>query len=246
MKLLQRTSIILTLAGSTNGFMAPLTSSFQRNTVISHAANILEGKEIQNEFQPINNMLLVKRVEVIDKTEGGIFLTGKDKIKRSEGQVVSTGEGRVNSETGFHSPMPVSVGDAVFFGKFDGEELKYNGVTHTVIRDDDVLLKYPSGSDLTLENAEVIWDNVLVKVVKEDQKESGGILISETLKKSTISSIGNVMKVGPGRYSFNGELMEMDVSPGDMVKFRDYAAQEVEIGTEKYAVVKMNDLLAKF
>jgi chaperonin GroES len=142
--------------------------------------------------------------------------------------------------------MPISVGDTVYFGKFDGEELTYNGATHTLIRDDDVLVKFSAGIEPTLENAEVIWDSVLVKVIEIDPIESGGLLVAATVKKSTVSSIAEVIKVGPGRYAFNGELMEMDVTPGDLVKFRDYAAQAVEIGGEKLAVVRMNDLLAKF
>ncbi len=170
----------------------------------------------------------------------------QQKIVKSEGEVTACGDGRVNSETGFKSPMPVSVGESVSFGKFTGEEVTYNGATHTLIRDDDILVKFPAGSEKSLDNAEVIWDNVLVKVVKQEIEESGGILIAATTKKATVSSIGEVVKVGPGRLAFNGELMEMDVSPGDMVKFRDYAAQEVEIGGEDFAVLRMNDLLAKF
>ena len=142
--------------------------------------------------------------------------------------------------------MPVTVGESVYFGKFDGEELTYNDAKHTLIRDEDVLVKFPADVDLTLDNAEVLWDNVLIKVEEVDQMETGGILIAETVKKATVSSIGEVLKVGKGKLAFNGELMEMDVAPGDMVKFRDFAAQEVEISGEKYAVVRMTDLLAKF
>jgi len=142
--------------------------------------------------------------------------------------------------------MPISIGEIVYYGKFTGEEVTYNQVKHALIRDDDVLVKFPVGVERTLENAEVIWDNVLVKIVKVDVKESGGILIADTVKKATTSSIGEVIKVGPGRYAFNGELMEMDVNPGDMVKFRDFAAQDVDIDGGKYAVVRMNDLFAKF
>lgn len=45
-------------------------------------ANVLEGTEIENDLQPINNMLLVKKVDAIDKTEGGLFLTGKVSFPR--------------------------------------------------------------------------------------------------------------------------------------------------------------------
>jgi len=143
--------------------------------------------------------------------------------------------------------MPLSVGQGVIYGKFDGEEVMYNGAKHTIICDDDVLVKFTSAEKLSLENAEVIWDNVLVKVTKlKEVTSSGGLLIAKTTKKALTSSIGEVVKVGPGKYAFNGALMEMDVAPGDMVKFRDFAAQEVEIGSETFAVLKMTDILAKF
>ncbi len=168
------------------------------------------------------------------------------KISKSEGEVVATGGGRINSETGFQSPMPVSVGDLVSFGKFGGEEVTYNGEKHTLIRDDDILVSFKAGTERTLENAEVIWDSVLVKVEKKEIESSGSILIAATTRKATVSSIGEVLKVGPGRYAFNGELMQHDVDVGDYVKFRDFAAQEVEIAGENYAVISMTDLLAKF
>jgi len=206
----------------------------------------LEGVEIEKDLTPINNMMLVKKVDVIDQTDGGLFLTGKQKISKSEGEVVAAGDGRINTETGFQSPMPVSVGDSICFGKFGGEEVTYNGVTHTLIRDDDILVSYPAGSEKNLENAQVIWDSVLVKVEEQEIETTGSILIAATTKKATVSSIGEVLKVGPGRYAFNGELIENDVVVGDMVKFRDFAAEEVEIADEDYAVVRMTDLLAKF
>ena len=168
-------------------------------------------------------------------------------ITKSEGTVVSVGQGKVNSETGFHRPMPVEVGESVIFGKFNGEEIKYNGETHTVIRDDDILVKFAKAAGVKLESAQATFDNVLIKVEKIDVADTAsGILISATAKKAVVSSIGEVMKVGPGRHAFNGELMGMDVLPGDMVKFRDYAAQEISLDGEEYAIVKMSDILAKF
>ena len=174
------------------------------------------------------------------------FLLPKSKITKTEGRVVSTGPGRTNLETGFQYPMPVSVGEGVVYGKFDGEEIQYNGAKHAIIRDDDVLVKFPAGEDLTMDNVEVLSDSVLVKVVKKEEEEVGGILIAKTVKKTSISSIGEVVKVGPGRNAFNGVLMEVDVEVGDMVKYRDFAAQEVDIQKEEFAVLRMTDLLAKF
>jgi chaperonin GroES len=143
--------------------------------------------------------------------------------------------------------MPVEVGESVIFGKFDGESITYNGETHTVIRDDDILVKFAKDSGVTLKSAEATFDNVLIKVEKVEVADTAsGILISATVKKASVSSVGEVLKVGPGRHAFNGEVMGMDVVPGDMVKFRDFAAQEINLNGEDYAIVKMSDLLAKF
>lgn len=54
-----------------------------RSSHISLSANVLEGREIANDFTPINNMLLVKKVEVKDQTDGGLFLTGKVSLHMS-------------------------------------------------------------------------------------------------------------------------------------------------------------------
>ena len=143
--------------------------------------------------------------------------------------------------------MPVSIGEKVVYGKFDGQDLVYNGAKHVMIRDDDILVKFKAGCEPTLDAAEVVWDNVLVKVVKvKETISTGGILVAKTTRKTASSSIGEVVKVGPGRFAFNGSLMGMDVSVGDMVKFRDFSAVEVPIGLETFAVLKMTDILAKF
>eukprot|EP00568_Trieres_chinensis_P010924 CAMPEP_0183304796 /NCGR_PEP_ID=MMETSP0160_2-20130417/9762_1 /TAXON_ID=2839 ORGANISM="Odontella Sinensis, Strain Grunow 1884" /NCGR_SAMPLE_ID=MMETSP0160_2 /ASSEMBLY_ACC=CAM_ASM_000250 /LENGTH=266 /DNA_ID=CAMNT_0025467909 /DNA_START=62 /DNA_END=862 /DNA_ORIENTATION=- len=224
-----------------------LRSTAEKNTV--------EGKEIDGEFVPMNDMILVRKAKVEDVSEGGLFLTGKSKIEKNEGLVVSIGPGRTNLETGFRRPMPVSPGETVLYGDYVGIPVTYNGVKHTLIQDDDVLVKFSEGKDsesvtaADLEGVEVLWDAVLVKVPEreDDSQSSSGILLakSSTGRKKK-SSVGDVVKVGPGRLAFDGTLMEMDVTEGDKIKYRDFAAQEVTVGGEEYAVVRMTDILAKF
>lgn len=251
------TSILLlcTIAGLATAFVSqphPQSSrafsarSYTSTVQRKESEYVLDGRTLEKPLTPTNNMVLVKKVELVDQTGGGIFLTGKAKIQKSEGTVVSAGPGKCNSETGFRRPSTLSPDETVVFGKYTGEEVTYNGSTHIIIRDDDVLVKFGAGKSMTLDNAEVLWDNVLVKIVEVEQKAGEGILLAATSKKLTTSSIGTVERVGPGRYSLDGVLMEMDVAPGDMVKFRDFAAQEVEIGGVEYAVLKMTDLIAKF
>ena len=164
--------------------------------------------------------------------------------------MIATGPGRVNQETGFKYPMPVNVGDVVSYGKFTGEDVTFDGAKHSLISDFDVMVRFRDGNSDSLEDAEVLWDAVLVKVNKEKEdksKGSSGLLIASTSKsKKKKSTVGTVVKVGKGQYANNGALMEMDVQTGDMVKFRDFSTEELQIGKEDFAVVRMRDILAKF
>jgi len=238
-----------------SAFSTTASKRFARSSLhrMQMSTNTLDGKELSGDFAPLNNNLLVKKSEIIDQTEGGVFLTGKAMIEKSEGVVISTGPGRVNQETGFQYPMPVSPGDVVTFGKFTGEDVVLNDCKHSLISDFDVMIHFIADEDGntnsdSLEDAQVLWDTVLVKVNKiKQEKSTGGLLIASTSQsKRKKSSVGTVVKVGPGQYANNGVLMEMDVQPDDMVKYKDFSAQEVQIGDEDFAVVKIRDILAKF
>jgi len=167
------------------------------------------------------------------------------KIKKTEGTVISVGPGKTHQESGLLFPMPVVPGEGVVYGKYDGTEVEYEGSKHTLIRDDDILVKY-TGDKLTLDTAEVVSDNVLVKVEENKDEMASGLLIAATTKKGGKPSTGEVVKVGPGRMASNGAIMTVDINVGDMVKFRDFGGNEVDIEGGEYAVVKMTDILAKF
>ena len=205
----------------------------------------VDGRTIEGEVAPTNNFILVKVADAQEKTEGGILLAGKAKIQKTEGKVVSVGPGRTHPETGATYDIPIESGEGVVYGKFDGTELDIDGDKHTLIRDDDVLVKF-TGDELTIDSADVVRDNVLVYVEKKETATEGGILIAQSSKSDSKPSTGEVVKVGPGRIASNGEVMAMDVAPGDMVKFRDFAGNDVTIGEKEYSVVKMADILAKF
>lgn len=210
-----------------------------------HLSATLDGRKIEGDLQPLNNFLLVKTAEAVDKTDGGILLTGKAKIVKTEGKVIAVGPGRTHQDSGKVFDMPVDPGDSVVYGKFDGTELQLDGAKHTLIRDDDILVKF-TGDQLTIESVDVIREHILVKVEQRETETSGGILLAKSAKTEQKPSTGTVVKIGAGRMAGNGELMEMDVAIGDMVKFRDFAGNEVEIDGEEYSVVGMPDILAKF
>lgn len=241
MKLLAATSALLALKG---------VLCFTVHTDFSRATNTrcnlkVDGRTIEGDLKPTNNFVLVKIAEAQEQTEGGILLAGKAKIKKTQGTVVSVGPGKTHPDSGAVIGIPVQAGEGVVYGKYDGTEIDLDGAKHTLIRDDDILVKF-TGSDLKIETADVVRDNVLVYVEKKEISTEGGILIAKSSKSESRPSTGKVVKVGPGRYSTNGELMAMEVEEGDMVKFRDFAGNEVNIGGEEYSVVKMVDILAKF
>lgn len=216
-----------------------------RTASTSLYAATLDGRKIAGDVAPLNNFLLVKIAGAKDQTEGGILLTGKAKIKKTEGKVVTVGPGKTHQDTGVVFDMPVAPGEGVVYGKYDGTEIDLNGEKHILIRDDDILVKF-TGDELTLEGADVTRDNVLVYVERKEAATEGGILIAKSSKTENRPSTGEVVKVGPGRIAANGELMPMEVEAGDMVKFRDFAGNEVNIGDKEYSVVRMSDILAKF
>jgi chaperonin GroES len=141
--------------------------------------------------------------------------------------------------------MPVVAGEGVVYGKYDGTEIDYENAKHALIQDTDILVKF-TGDKLTLEAADVVSDNVLVKVDAKEEETASGLVIAATAKKGGRPSTGEVVKVGPGRMAANGEIMTVDIGVGDFVKFRDFAGNEVKIGNDEYAVVRMTDILAKF
>jgi chaperonin GroES len=221
---------------------APKPAAFRPQTQCF--ASTLDGRKIAGDVKPLNNFLLIKVAEAVEKTEGGILLTGKAKIKKTEGTVVSVGPGRTHQDSGVVFDMPVSEGDGIVYGKYDGTEININGDRHTLIRDDDILVKFKG--ELSVDTVDVVRDNVLVAVDRSEEETDGGILIAKSSKSDSKPSTGEVIKVGPGKIASDGKLMPMDVAVGDKVKFRDFAGNEVEIGELEYSVVKMSDVLAKF
>jgi chaperonin GroES len=214
-------------------------------TTSTTTTTTLDGRKIKGDIQPLNNFVLVRTADAVESTEGGILLTGKAKIVKTEGTVVSLGPGRTHPDSGIVFDMPVAPGDGVVYGKYDGTEIDISGVKHTLIRDDDILVKF-TGAALTLDTVDVVRDNVLVYVEKKEVTTEGGILLAASSKRAQKPSTGQVVKVGPGKMAANGELMAMEAQVGDMVKFRDFAGNEVEIDDKEYSVVKMSDILAKF
>merc|ERR1719188_2883598 len=179
-------------------------------------ASTLEGRKIEGVLNPTNNFVLVKTAAKQDKIEGtDILLSKSAKIKKYEGTVVSTGPGKSHPESGILYPMPVEPGEGVVYGKYDGIEVEYNGETHTLIRDTDILVKFRAGESLSIDSVDTVNDYVLVKVELNENETSGGLLLAAPSSESEKRpSTGTVVKVGPGKMDSQGSLMKMDVQEG--------------------------------
>jgi chaperonin GroES len=88
--------------------------------------------------KPLQDRLVIKRIEEEEKTKGGIIIPDAAKEKPQEGRVVAIGDGKV-LESGQKSPLTVKVGDKILFGKYSGTEIKIDGEEHLILREDDVL-----------------------------------------------------------------------------------------------------------
>jgi chaperonin GroES len=87
---------------------------------------------------PLNDRILVKRVEEEQKTTGGIIIPDTAKEKPQEGQVVAVGPGK-RGEDGNRIAPAVKAGDRILFGKYAGSEVKIDGDEHVFMREDDIL-----------------------------------------------------------------------------------------------------------
>jgi chaperonin GroES len=95
--------------------------------------------EVSNmKVRPLNDRVLVLRVDQEEKTQGGIFIPDTAKEKPQEGKVVAVGPGKID-EKGERIPLEVKEGDRVLFGKYSGSEIKVDGVEHLIMREDDIL-----------------------------------------------------------------------------------------------------------
>jgi len=86
----------------------------------------------------LNDRLLVKRLEEITKTAGGIIIPDSAKEKPAEGEVIAVGPGKVN-EKGDRIALQVKAGDRVLFSKYGGTEVKLDGVDYLIMREDDIM-----------------------------------------------------------------------------------------------------------
>jgi chaperonin GroES len=89
-------------------------------------------------LRPLQDRIIVKRLEEENKTAGGILIPDTAKEKPQKGEIIAVGKGKV-TEDGKVLPIDVKVGDKVLFGKYAGTEVKIDGIDYLIMREDDIL-----------------------------------------------------------------------------------------------------------
>ena len=88
--------------------------------------------------KPLQDRVIVKRIEEEETTKGGIIIPDTAKEKPIEGKVVSVGGGKLN-DAGKKQPLEVKKGDKVLFGKYAGTDIQIEGEEHLIMREDDII-----------------------------------------------------------------------------------------------------------
>ena len=89
-------------------------------------------------IKPLQDRVIVRRIEEGEQVRGGIIIPDSAKEKPQEGEVIAAGEGKYRND-GTRQTLDVRVGDRVLFGKYSGSEIKVDGEELLIMREDDIL-----------------------------------------------------------------------------------------------------------
>ena len=89
-------------------------------------------------IRPLQDRVIVKRVQEEEKTKGGIIIPDTAKEKPIEGEIIAVGNGKVQDDGTVRKP-DVKKGDRILFGKYSGSEVTLDGTECLIMREDDIL-----------------------------------------------------------------------------------------------------------
>ena len=89
-------------------------------------------------LRPLQDRILIKRVEEKETVKGGIIIPDSAKEKPQEGEVVAVGNGK-KTDDGKVIPLDVKAGDRVLFGKYSGNDIKIDNEEYLILREDEIL-----------------------------------------------------------------------------------------------------------
>ena len=93
---------------------------------------------MKTKIQPLQDRVIVRRLEEEEKTRGGIIIPDTAKEKPMEGKVIAVGPGKV-LDSGNKIKLTVKKGDRILFGKYAGTEIKIETEDYLIMREDDIL-----------------------------------------------------------------------------------------------------------
>lgn len=89
-------------------------------------------------IRPLNDRVLVQRLEEEETTKGGIIIPDSAKEKPAEGKVIAVGNGKLNDK-GDRIALELKKGDRILFSKYGGTDVKLDGENYLILREDDIL-----------------------------------------------------------------------------------------------------------
>jgi len=175
---------------------------------------------------------------VEEKSAGGILLPTTAQTKPQGGVVVAIGEGKTVGDKKLD--ISVNTGAQVVYSKYAGTEVEFNGESHLLLKEEDVV-GLLSGDDV--KELQPLNDRVLVQVSETESQTAGGVLLTESAKEKPV--IGTVIATGPGTYGEDGERKPVEVSSGDHVLYSKYAGNEFKNKDGvQFVVLRVSDILA--
>ncbi len=91
----------------------------------------------ESKIRPLQDRIIVKRLENEDKTASGLYIPDSAKEKPQQGKVIAVGKGKV-LDNGTSRPVDLKVGDVIIFGKYSGQEIKVDAEEYLIMKEDDV------------------------------------------------------------------------------------------------------------
>ncbi len=89
-------------------------------------------------IKPLGDRIVLKVIDDVQQTQGGIFIPDSAKEKPQKGEVVAVGQGKV-MDSGEREPMDVKIGDKVLYAKYSGTDIKMDGTEYKILSVKDVL-----------------------------------------------------------------------------------------------------------
>ncbi|OAY26989.1 20 kDa chaperonin, chloroplastic [Manihot esculenta] len=204
--------------------------------LVVKAATVVSPK--YTSIKPLGDRVLVKVKVAEEKTDGGILLPTSAQNKPQGGEVVAVGEGKTVGKT--KVDISIKTGTQVVYSKYAGTEVEFNGSSHLILKEDDIVgvLETDDIKDLKPLN-----DRVFIKVAEAEEKTAGGLLLTEAAKEKP--SIGTIVAVGPGPLDEEGNRKPLSLSPGNTVLYSKYAGNDFKGNDGSiYIALRASDVMA--